>query len=130
METVEKRYTIEKHKNYIQVTFARGAMVSSDTIMEALTEQKSYFDDTHQAELWDFRGCLPHPDLTFNSMALMVRTIQKDPDCNPGPPLAILVASELQYGLSRMYQILACENQTDICIFNDAEEARQWITEH
>ncbi len=130
MEIVQKRYTIEKHENYVQVTFTRGALVSSEIIMEALSEQKSLFDDTHQAELWDFRGCLPHPDLTFNSMALMVRTIQKDPDCNPGPPLAILVASELQYGLSRMYQILACENQPEICIFSDADEAQQWITEH
>ena len=130
MDTVEKAYTIEKHKNYVQVTFARGALVSSENIMEALTEQKSYFDEVHQAEVWDFRGCHPHPDLTFNSMALMVRTIQKDPACNPGPPLAILVASELQYGLSRMYQILASEHQPEIGIFSDTEKAEQWITEH
>ncbi len=130
METAEKAYTIEIHENYVQVTFARGALVSSENIMDALSEQKRYFDETHQAEVWDFRGCFPHPDLTFNSMALMVKTIQNDPGCNPGPPLAILVASELQYGLSRMYQILAGEKQPDICIFSDAEEAQQWITEH
>ncbi len=130
MQKTDKTYTIEIREKYVQVTFARGALVSSDVIMEALSEQKSCFDKTHLAELWDFRGCLPHPDLTFNSMAMMVRTIQKDPDCQPGPPLAILVASELQYGLSRMYQILAREHQPEIGIFNDAEKAEQWITEH
>lgn len=130
METAEKVYSIEQHETYVQVTFTRGALVSSENILEALSEQKSYFDETHRAELWDFRGCLPHPNLTFNSMAMMVRTIQKDPNCTPGPPLAILVASELQYGLSRMYQILASEHQPEIGIFSDSDKAQRWITEH
>ena len=39
METAEKVYTIEKHENYIQVTFVRGALVSLENIMDALSEQ-------------------------------------------------------------------------------------------
>ncbi|MDX1648269.1 MAG: hypothetical protein R3263_00310 [Myxococcota bacterium] len=41
--------------------------------------------------------------------------------------VAIVAASDLAFGLSRMYQAFRSESMSEICVFRELEEARRWL---
>lgn len=120
-------YTIEEQNNVIWVTFVRGTRVSPEMIMAAVEDQNRQFDVPNYYEAYDFRGCTPSPVFEYNTMEELVTHIQNSKSLNWSSLLAILVDSDLQFGLCRMFQILANNYQPNIGIFTREADARQWI---
>ena len=42
--------------------------------------------------------------------------------------VAVIVSRDLEYGLSKMYQVAAADLPAKIRIFNNLEEAKKWVT--
>jgi hypothetical protein len=54
---------------------------------------------------------------------------RSSPFAVPGIRVAIVVASDAEYGMSRMYGSLAEESGLEIRTFRDIDEAEAWLTE-
>jgi hypothetical protein len=77
--------------------------------------------------LWDFRGCLAPDDFGYNEMEQIVRYIDVYTGSKWNPRIAILVEADVQFGLSRMFQMLVEGFPTEVAIFYNRAEAEQWI---
>lgn len=42
-------------------------------------------------------------------------------------PLAVLVATDIQYGMARMYQLMTEPQHPDTLVFRDREQALEWL---
>lgn len=72
---------------------------------------------------------LEDSDVTSDSMrSAAVETKQFDETCTTKPKLAVVVATGLQFGLSRMYGAYAdIEKAETVRQFYDAQEALEWL---
>lgn len=50
-------------------------------------------------------------------------------EVNPDALVAVVAPNDLEFGLSRMWQILSDETPWEIRVFRGGEEARMWIRE-
>jgi hypothetical protein len=82
-------------------------------------------------ELWDFRECSPD-DVSFDGLfqvvkgATLVLGLLTDPS-TPRARCAVIVATQEQFGLARMYQSLSERLHLETEVFHDPESARRWL---
>jgi len=57
------------------------------------------------------------------------RACIRSAEVNPDAVVAVVAPQDLQFGLSRMWEILSNEISWEICIFRRNEEARTWVRE-
>lgn len=121
-------YSIKICDTYINVCFEKGTILSIKLIREVLTKQREAKEHKVLNDIWDVRGCIPDQGLNSESIIRLVEYI-KDLH-SPGlyhEKSALVVDSELAYGISRIYQTLAGELPFQISIFEDDQQAREWI---
>ncbi len=123
----EPIYTMEEQDGSVRVTFKSGHVVTPREIMEAIELENRLFDVRRYNALWDFRGCLAPNDFGYNEMEQIVHYIDEYIGSKWNPRIAILVEAEVQFGLSRMFQMLVEGFPTEVAIFYNSAEAEQWV---
>ncbi len=119
-------YKIESLDGVFLVTFQKGTIVHPQLLIKAINFRKSLDEAGQQNSVWDFRGCLPSDDFGYDAMERVVNHINNYPAATRDLRQAIVVDGKVQYGLSRMYQILARDFPTDIIVFFDYMKAMEW----
>ena len=122
-------YKIEKQDHCILVEFEKGMEISPDVIIEAMDHENELYEIKGRYDLWDFRGCFPTPNFGYDAMSRVIEHIISNYSGNWSDKTALLVDDAIQYGLSRMFQILADGYPTHIGIFQDEADARLWISQ-
>lgn len=123
----EPIYTLEEQGGSVRVTFKSGQVVTPQQIMEAIDVENKRYDVTRHNALWDFRGCLAPDDFGYNEMEQIIHYIDTYIGSKWNPRIAIIVEAEVQFGLSRMFQMLVEGFPTEVAIFYNQAEAEQWI---
>ena len=123
----EPIFTLEKQDNNLRVTFKGGQVVTPDQIMEAIAVENRKFDVRQYNALWDFRGCLAPEIFGYNEMEQIIHYIDVHIGSKWNPRIAILVEADVQFGLSRMFQMLVEGFPTEVAIFFNPSEAEAWI---
>ena len=127
----EQPYRIESFPTHLQVTIHPGAVLTPHTIVSILQEE--FKRPRHQvvSDLWDVRGCLADRTLNSEAMLQIVEFIQKrfTPDLMHRQT-AIVVSDTEQFGLTRMFQIMADQLPYQVEIFRDPIDALSWIKRH
>ena len=121
-------YTIDKDVDFVRVRFEKGTRVTSELIINAVDQENALFAIKGRHDLWDFRGCFPCADLGYDAVNKVVNHIESNyREADGTNKLALLVDDKTQYGLSRMFQTLMDGYPTQISIFQDETQARQWF---
>jgi len=121
-------FKIEKYDHWIRVEFQRGTEVTPEVLMAAMDRENAVYEVKGRYHLWDFRGCHPSPDFGYDAMHRVVEHIENRPGAADwSDKTALLVDESIQYGLSRMFQILVDGYPTQVGIFKEEEAARLWI---
>jgi hypothetical protein len=123
----EQIFTLEERDGSLHVTFISGHVVTPRHIMEAIALMNEHYDVPRYNSLWDFRGCLAPDDFGYNEVEQIIHYIDVPIGSKWNPRVAILVEEDVQFGLSRMYQMLVEGFPTEVAIFYDPAEAEQWI---
>jgi hypothetical protein len=121
-------YHIENHDRYLYVRFRKDTVLSEKLIREVLAKQREAKDHKVLNDIWDTRGCMPDEKLNSKSVERIVEYIKSlhSPD-RYHRKSALVVDTDLAYGVSRMYQTLAEELPFAIEIFKDDRQAREWV---
>ncbi len=121
-------YNIEICDQYICVRFEKGTVLSINLAREVLTKQRGPKEHKVLNDIWDVRGCIPDKELNNQSISRIIEYIKElhSPDLYHQKS-ALIVDSELAYGVSRIYQTLAGGLPFQIRIFEDEQQAREWI---
>ena len=97
---------------------------------ELLSFLKAVYEDDFfpSGSLFDMRAATSS-DASTSQMRSLVALIEQRRR-NPGPSRwAIVVSRDVDFGLSRMFEVFADKIPTDICVFRDIDEAKQWLAE-
>jgi len=121
-------YNIKICDKHIEVRFEKDTILSIKLIREVLTKQREAKEQKVLNDIWDVRGCIPDQGLNSESIGRIVEYIKElhSPDVYHEKS-ALIVDSELAYGISRIYQTLADELPFQIRIFEGDQQAREWI---
>ncbi|RJP80875.1 MAG: hypothetical protein C4522_06625 [Desulfobacteraceae bacterium] len=121
-------YLIEIHDRYLYVRFREGSVFSERLIREALAKQREAEEHKILNDIWDTRGCMPDEKLNNPSIDRIIGFIKSlhFPD-RYHRKTALIVDSDLAYGISRIYQALSEELPFEIEIFRDDQQAREWV---
>jgi hypothetical protein len=123
----ESTFNLEQQEGIVRVTFASGSVVTPQQIMEAIDLENARYDVEQLNSLWDFRGCLAPEDFGYDEIAQIIDYIDINKGCKWNPRIAIIVEADVQFGLSRMFQMLVEGFPTEVAIFYDQDEAESWI---
>ena len=123
----EQIYTMEEQGGSVYVTFKSGHIVTHRQIREAIALESNRYVGLRHNALWDFRGCLAPEEFGYSEMEQIIHYIDVHIGSKWNPRIAILVEAEVQFGLSRMFQMLVEGFPTEVAIFYDPAEAEQWI---
>ena len=112
----------------VRVEFQKGLEISPDDVIEAMVHENELFAIKGRHDFWDFRGCRPSPDFGYDAMSRVVEYITSNFGGTWSNKTALLVDDSTQYGLSRMFQTLVDGYPTQVGIFLNEDEARDWIS--
>ena len=126
---MEGAFSIKEHEYAICVQFDRGTEITPDLIIRAMDRENDLHAIIGRCDLWDFRGCTPSEDFGYDAMLKIIHHIETHYNDEWSTKTAILVDETIQFGLSRMFQILIDEFPTQIGIFQDEVKARYWVSE-
>ncbi len=118
---------IEYTKDGIGVVLYHEGVVSGDELINAITEV--YKDERYPGlKYWigDRTGCTEfQPDT--NCLQRIAELNRKESIRNPGLLLALVASKDVQFGMSRMFQVLAEESSFITNVFRDRKTAEDWI---
>lgn len=121
-------FTIMEQDRAVCVQFKRGTEVTPDLIIRAMDRENALHDIAGRNDLWDFRGCSPSEDFGYDAMLKIIHHIETHYNDEWSTKTAILVDDTIQFGLSRMFQILIDEFPTQVSIFQDEGKAHRWVS--
>ena len=126
---MEGAFTIKEKEQAVCVQFEQGTEVTPDLIIQAMDRENELHAIVGRCDLWDFRGCTPSEDFGYDAMLKIINHIETHYNDEWSTKTAILVDETIQFGLSRMFQILIDEFPTQVGIFKDAAKAHHWVCE-
>jgi hypothetical protein len=95
-------------------------------LMERILEDPQFVPSMHM--LWDFTGSTLI-DLSNDDFASIKSYIQKNAERRgSGYRAVFLVSKEVDFGLSRMYQMISEDLPVSFEVFRDRDKAMAWIT--
>ena len=115
------QYRIDPDREIVFMT-AEGSLTDAD--LEKLRASMQSDPDFHPNlnQLGDFRAT------DFSGLtATGVRALAERISDSDQSQRAIIVSTDLAFGMSRMYQILTDENPAKVMVFKDMTEARAWL---
>ena len=123
--TIELEY--KSSDNYLLAT-VEGVFVHHDFIqaMAEITSSEEYSPDVNT--IWDVRKLdFGHVDEDLERLVISIRKTIDEKRGNT--KLAFVVADDLSFGMTRMYQTLSemSELSQEMKIFRKAEDARNWV---
>lgn len=124
---MELHYNIEKKNAFILVACTKGTVISEEWVMMALDHLNDSYEMHRHNAMWDFRGCTPIETFSYKEINSIVNYIETSTTIHWSPKVAILVDGDLQYGLSRMFQIMTSDKPSCIEVFKEEDEALQWL---
>ena len=115
------RYRIDSK---LEIVFIKAEGILTDADLEKLLVSMQGDPDFRPSlnQLGDFRA-VDFMDLTTSAVRVLAARISDGEQSQR----AIVVSSELAFGMSRMYQILTDENPAKIKVFKGMTEARKWL---
>ena len=125
---MEDAFSINEFDHAIRVQFERGTEITPDLIICAMDRENELHSIVGRCDLWDFRGCTPSADFGYNAMLKIVHHIESHYNDEWSTRTAILIDETIQFGLSRMFQILFDEFPTQVAIFQDDVKACHWVS--
>jgi len=120
-------YKIEITKSVAVITFSQGLEITPAMIIDAVEEELSQDDVRARDDIWDFRGCLPSSELSYDSMMRIVAFIKSRRGDSWNEKTAILGDTVVSKGLLRMFQILSDDHPLAIEIFENRADAMAWL---
>ena len=96
-------------------------------IDEAMNGAKSLWqtqDWLGKAAVWDFRKA--HFNLSSSDIEKVSQFILHHQPAIPPSKISFVALSDLEYGLSRMFEVYRQDQRTDFRVFRDFEEALNW----
>jgi hypothetical protein len=121
-------YTIECQGHAVRIQFEPGCEVTPELIIHAMDRENELFEIKGRQTVWDFRGCTPSPNFGYDTMHRVVEYIETMyAEADTTNKTALLVDETIQYGLSRMFQMLMDGYPGQIGIFHREEQARHWL---
>ena len=118
-------YTIDDARSLIHTT-ASGVLTDDDIIAHKASLASDRRIRPTMRELSDIRG-VDRLDVTPEGITRMIWADQETWPAAEGKKLAIVVSTEVAYGLGRMYQIQASPVDEKVRIFRDLDEAKSWL---
>ena len=118
--------SIDEEKNIAYIKLS--GVLSSKAIIDAFdlaVADKRYKDG--MGRLWDFRDA-DLSSLESETVISMAQYSSKYPSGINDVKVAFLVSREIEYGLSRMFQMTS-ESKTPIQVFRVLDEAEKWMME-
>ncbi len=115
---------IDSERGFVFTTIT-GEITVGDVLadIERLAAQPSYRPE--MPGIVDMRQATTH--MTAEQIEQIAQTLKKRPNVVSHTRRALLVSSDLLYGLYRMFESFADENPTEYRVFRDENEARAWI---
>ena len=118
-------YTIDLTRALVD-SVATGVLTVDDILEhKARLDSDPRFSPT-MCEIADVRD-VERIDVTPAGISRVVWADQKEGDQPAGHRLAIVVSSDVAYGLGRMYQLQTSPTDERVKIFRDREEAETWL---
>ena len=77
-----------------------------------------------KAAVWDFRKA--RFDISSPEVEQVARFILHNQPAEPPKKIAFVTHSDLEYGMSRMFEVYRQDLKTDFRVFRDFEEALNW----
>lgn len=122
-------FAITEQAYGICVQFVPGHEITPEMIICAMDRENELHAIIGRCDLWDFRGCIPSMEFGYDAMLKIIHHIESNYNDEWSTKTAILVDETIQFGLSRMFQILIDEFPTQVRIFQDEPEALLWVGE-
>ena len=118
---VDKKTSVMIHTVTEEITFEE--IKSSYTVIRS---HPDYHEDIRS--IWDIRGA---DASKFDSQKVirLARYFEAQLQNRAEFNVAIVVARDLEYNLSRMYQVASADLPTKIRIFTNLEDAKKWVIE-
>lgn len=123
--SINLKFTDDKQGIYVTL---KGKVTLEDFIVGA---SEAYTEDNIQAQQYqiiDFTNCSSF-DLSNNDMREIARIDIEASQSNPDIKIAIIAATDVAFGMSRVYEAYADETGFDIKVFRKSEDAEAWIRE-
>lgn len=101
-------------------------IVGQLNVQELLDANKKISKDgrfIYNCRLWDLRECF----VNFSSAELQTIANFGDQADYRDAKVVLLVATDLSYGLSRMFQAFRKSEHTAVAVFRDENEAMRWL---
>jgi hypothetical protein len=116
----------DPERNLLVVVFD-GAIGDEDLLKYARHAVETWRTPSGHDELIDLRGVEDVDGIggqTLRRVAGMFTRSDRTPERSR---VAIVAASDVQYGLARMYQAFRSESPLDLRVFREMDEARAWL---
>lgn len=120
-------FQIRRTPDAIEVTFHPTAIVTSEHLREAARMERCNASQLCIDDIWDFRACQICSHLTYREISALTFRIETLHQGTFHSHTALVVGTESQYGLARMYQILTSGLPFEVEVFRTLGEARGWI---
>lgn len=99
--------------------------IHAETIINTLGELFGNSDYVSGCSIWDFRKA--EGESTFDEIRKIAKFAGEHRGKRPVGRVALIVSSELHFGLSRIYQVLTENLPFHLEIFKSFEQAREWV---
>ena len=106
----------------IVLSTAEGILTDTD-LQE---HQKSLYSDPNWRPTFNELSDLRTADFQATT-ASGIRKLASDVQAGEPRKFALVVSTDLAFGISRMFQVLADESSADIRVYRDITEARRWL---
>jgi hypothetical protein len=98
-----------------------------EAIRQHLTQDGEKFRG-YSFSLSDYNG-ITGADVPTRAIESVASMCKRAADLNPDAVVAVVAERDLEYGLSRMWEVLCDDVAWEIRVFRRSEEARNWIME-
>ena len=121
-------FKIDTLDHIVRVTFEHQTVITPELVIDAMQRENQAHKIEGRYDLWDFRGCPPSDGFGYDAVTRIIEYIDIHHSKIMSEKTALLVEETLQFGLSRMFQILIDEFPTRIGIFQEEADAIAWLT--
>ncbi|MBN2310167.1 MAG: STAS/SEC14 domain-containing protein [Candidatus Hydrogenedentes bacterium] len=128
MPAASAPFDLDVGERYITVHFPPGAAVTPTLVSKAIRAEFDLPEYPERNDLWDLRGTVMTRAIDSDSLSLIVEFISAEfPAESHHRKTALVVDTDLAFGIARMFQMLGDELPFEVEIFKDAAEAVAWL---
>jgi hypothetical protein len=124
---VDKGYSIKMQGEVCLITFSPGTVVTPAMVKEAVAQERHVDQRDQLKDIWDFRGCTPSKDFTYEATHRLVEYINSVFNNRWNSKTALLVDENLAFGMTRMFLSLSDRVPSEICVFYKDSEAYEFL---